>query len=131
ALVEDVALDMRRSLERNTQTFNRSDKVAAHNNLLGYDAARHVRLIAEQKRAAVDIPLNLAIDLDLAFRGDVSGNRQVLADNRRDHFARVQAGTFGSESFRQWRLRIAIAFNQFSHLLARLGLRREHRSTSS
>src|SRR5262249_54048355 len=90
-----------------------------------------LRLVAEQKRAAVDVALNLAVDLDLAFGGDVAGDRQVLADDRRDHLARTRAGTFGSESCRQGRLRIANAFNQFRHTRARLGLRREHRGTSS
>jgi len=32
--VVDVAFDMRRSLERNAQTFDRSDQAAAHNALL-------------------------------------------------------------------------------------------------
>src|ERR1041384_3834049 len=79
----------------------------------------------------MNVALNLAVDLDLAFRGDGAGDRQVLADNRRDHLARTQAGTFGSGSCWQRRLRIANAFDQFSHTLARLGLRREHRGTSS
>src|SRR4026209_906805 len=94
-------------------------------------AASHLRLFAEQKRTAMNVALNLAVDLDLAFRGDVACDRQVFADDRRDHLAPTQAETFGSESFWQGLLRIGNAFNQFSHTLARLGLRREHRRTSS
>src|SRR5262249_3155244 len=126
ALVEDVAFDMRRSLKRNAQAFDRSDQVAAHNDVLGHDPAPHLRFVAEQKRAAADVALNFAIDLDLAFGGDVAGDRQVLADNRRDHLAPTRAGTFGSESCWHGRLRIANAFNQFSYTRARLGLCREH-----
>src|SRR5262249_14484854 len=126
ALVVDVAFDARWPLKRNAQTFDRSDQAAAHNNLLGLDLAPHLRLVAEQKRLAVDVALNLAVDLDLAFRGDVAGDRQVLADNRRDHLAPTRAGTFGSESCWQGRLRIANPFNQFSHTPAPPGLCREH-----
>src|SRR4029078_11531227 len=43
ALVVDVAFDMRRSLERNAQTFDRSDTGAAHNNILGHELAHTLR----------------------------------------------------------------------------------------
>ena len=70
ALVEDVAFHMRLRLkERNAQAPDRSDNVAAHNYILGRNTARHLRLVAEQKRAATYVALNLAVDLDLAFRG--------------------------------------------------------------
>ena len=52
--------------------LTRSDYVAAHNYILGRNTARHLRLVAEQKRAATDIALNLPVDLDFAFRGDVA-----------------------------------------------------------
>jgi len=70
--VEDVTFDMRWRLECNAQTSDRSDQVAAHNNVLSHDPASHLRLVAEQKRAAMNVALNLAVDLDLAFRGDVA-----------------------------------------------------------
>src|SRR5512146_216123 len=96
ALVEDVAFDMGWRLERNAQAPDRSDDVAAHNGILGHDAAPHLRLVAEQKRTATDVALNLAVDLDFAFGGDVAYDRQVLADNRWDHLARSWTGAFGS-----------------------------------
>src|SRR5689334_8001161 len=119
-------------LERNAQAPDRSDKMTAHNYILGRNSARHPRLVAEQKRAATDVALNLAVDLDLAFRGDVASDRQVLADNRRDHLARTWAGALGSIGCRplgEGRLRIADAPTQFGDFLARLGLRREHTGT--
>src|SRR6185312_16065616 len=130
ALVEDVAFHMALPLERNTQARDRSYKMAAHNYILGRNSARHPRLVAEQKRAATDVALNLAVDLDLAFRGDVASDRQVLADNRRDHLARTWAralGRIGRRPLGEGRLRIAPA--QFRDFLARLGLRREHIGT--
>ena len=87
-----------------------SDNMAAHNYILGRNTTRHLRLVAEQKRAATDVALNLAVDLDLAFRGDVAFDRQVLADNRRDHLARTWAGALGSIGCRplgEGRFRIA------------------------
>jgi hypothetical protein len=83
-----------------------------HNNILSYNAALNVRLVANQKRAATNFPLNLAVDLDFAFRGDVACDCQVLADNRRDHLARAQAGAFGGigcRSLGKGRLRITNA----------------------
>ena len=58
-----------------------SGNVAAHHYILGRNTTRHLTLVAEQKRAATDVALDLAVDLDLAFRGDVAFDRQVLADN--------------------------------------------------
>lgn len=127
--MEDVAFDMGWRLERNAQAPDRSDDVAAHDDILGHDAAPHLRLVAEQKRAATDVALNLAVDLDFAFGGDVAYDRQVLADNRWDHLARSWAGAFGSIGHRplgEGRLRIAKAPTQFGYILVRLGLVREH-----
>ena len=81
ALVEDVAFHVGLRLERNAQAPNGSDNVAAHNYILGRNTARHVTFVAEQKRAATNVALNLAVDLELAFGGDVASDRQVLADN--------------------------------------------------
>ena len=68
ALVEDVAFHMGLRLERNAQAPDRSDYVAAHNYILGRNTTRHLRLVAKQKRAATDVALNLAVDLDFAFK---------------------------------------------------------------
>ena len=108
--MEDVAFHMGLRLERDAQAPDRSDNVAAHNYILGGNTTRHLRLVAEQNRAATDVALNLAVDLDLACRDDVASDRQVLADNRRDHLARTWAGALGSIGCRplgEGRLRIA------------------------
>src|SRR3990170_3954272 len=133
ALVKDVAFHMGLRLERNAQAPDRSDNVAAYNYILGRNTTRHLRLVAEQKRAATDVALNLAVELDLAFRGDIASDCQVLADNRRDHLARTWAealGIIGCRPLGEGRLRIANAPTQFGDFLARLGLRREHTGTS-
>src|SRR5262245_6485442 len=132
ALVEDVAFHNGLPLERNADAPNRSHNVAAHNHIFGRNTTCHLRLVAEQKRAATDVALNFAVDLEFAFRGDVASDRQVLADNRRDHLARTWAEALGSIDCRplgEGRLRIASAPTQFGDFLARLGLRREHART--
>ena len=86
ALVEDVAFHNGLPLERNTHAPNRSDNVAAHNHILGRNTTYHLRLVAEQKRAATDVALNFAVDLELAFRGDVASDRQVLAATSSRYF---------------------------------------------
>src|SRR5262245_23051680 len=89
--MEDIALDMRLRLERDTQTPDRADYAPAHDDILGHDAADHLRLVAEQKRTAIDVALDLAIDLDLALRGDITRDAEILADDRGDHLARSGA----------------------------------------
>ena len=79
--MEDVAFNVGLRLERNAHAPDRSDNVAAHDYIVGRNTARHVRFVAEQKRGATNVALNLAVDLELAFRGDVASDRQVLADN--------------------------------------------------
>ena len=39
------------ALQRNAQAADRSDNVAAHHYILGHNTTRHLRLVAEQKRA--------------------------------------------------------------------------------
>src|ERR1700674_5057209 len=70
ALADDVAFHMALPLERNAQARDRPDNMPAHYYILGRDTAPHLRLVAEQKRATTDVALNLAVDLDLAFRDD-------------------------------------------------------------
>src|SRR5262245_62311907 len=90
--------------------------MAAHDYIFGGNAPRHLRLVAEQKRATTDVALNLAVDLDLAFRGDVAPDRQILADNCRDHLTRTWAealGSIGCGPLSEWRLRIGSVHIQF------------------
>ena len=71
--MEDIALDMRLRLKSDAQAPDRADHAATHDDVLGHDAANHLRLVAEQKRAAIDVALDFAVDLDLALRGDIPG----------------------------------------------------------
>ena len=88
ALMVDVALDMGLRLERHAQAPDRAEHAAAHHDILGEHAAGDLRLVAEQERAAMHVALDLAVDLDLAFRGHVAGDRQILADDGGDDLAR-------------------------------------------
>ena len=74
ALMEDIALDMGLRLQRHAQAADRADDAAAHHDILGDHAAHHLRLVAEQERAAMNVALDLAVDLDLALRGHVAGD---------------------------------------------------------
>src|SRR3990172_1133560 len=61
-LVDDVAFHMGLCLKRNAQAPDRSDNMAAHDYIFGRNTTRHLRLVAEQKRAATNVALNLAVD---------------------------------------------------------------------
>jgi hypothetical protein len=83
-LVENVAFHMGLRLERNAQAPDRSDDTAAHNYILGRNTARHLRLVAEQKRAATDVALNLAVDAERTRPSAklIGSTRRVLAELR-------------------------------------------------
>ena len=89
----DVALDMRLRLKGDAQAADRSDDMAAHHHVLGDHGAGDLRLVAKHERAALDIALDLPVDLDLALGRDIADDRQVLADDRRHELA--GAGALG------------------------------------
>ena len=61
----DIALDMRLRLQGDTQAPDRAEHLPAYDDIVGRDAARHLRLVAEQKGGAMNVALDLAVDLDL------------------------------------------------------------------
>jgi len=61
--VKNVAFYMALRLQGNTQAPDRSDNTAAHNYIFGRHPTHHLPLVAEQKRAATDFALNLAVTL--------------------------------------------------------------------
>jgi hypothetical protein len=40
-----------------------------------------LRCVAEQERTAMDVALDLTVDLDLTLGGDIAGDRKALAHN--------------------------------------------------
>src|SRR5262245_20301462 len=78
---------MRLRLQRHPQAPDRAEHPATHYAILCQHAARDLRLVAKQERAALHVTLDFAIDLDLAFRGHVAGDHQIFADDGRHELA--------------------------------------------
>src|SRR5262245_31257446 len=84
----DVALDMGHGLQRHAQASDRADETAADHHIL----CRHIPFergaLAENQGDARDVAMDLAIEMDLAFRRHVARDPQVLADRRIANFSR-------------------------------------------
>src|SRR5262245_50102379 len=84
----DVALDMGHGLQRHAQASDRADETAADHYIL----CRHIPFergaLAENQGDARDVAMDLAIEMDLAFRRHVARDPQVLADRRIANFSR-------------------------------------------
>src|SRR5690606_3239429 len=107
ALMEDIALDMGLRLQRDAETPDRADHAAAHHHVFGDDAADDLRFVAEEERAAIDVALDLAVDLEFALGLHVAGDRQVFADDGRNQFARAWAFYEARRSLAERRVRLA------------------------
>src|SRR5262249_18636971 len=94
-LMENIALNMGLRLQLDAKAPPLAHHPAAHHDVLGRDAADYLRFVSEQERAAMDIALDLAVDLNLALGSDITGDRQVLADDRGDHLACARAWALG------------------------------------
>jgi len=79
--MDNVAFDMGLRLERNAHAPDRADHPSAHDDVFGDDAAHNLCCVAEQERAAMNVALDLTVDLDLTLGGDIAGDRKALADN--------------------------------------------------
>src|SRR6476620_10427005 len=87
-LMIDVALDMGHGLQRHAQASDRADKAAADHHVLCRHIAFERGALAENQRDARDVAVDLAIEMDLAFRRDVARDPQILADCRIANFSR-------------------------------------------
>ena len=82
-LMEDVALDVAGGLQHHALAAHRAHDVAAHDDLLGDDAAGDARLLADDDVGAVDVALHLAVDLHFALGDEVAVDREIGADDGR------------------------------------------------
>src|SRR6476646_998956 len=87
-LMIDVALDMGHDLQRHAQASDRADEAAADYHVLCRHIAFERGALAENQRDARDVAMDLAIEMDLAFRRDVARDPQILADRRIANFSR-------------------------------------------
>ncbi len=67
ALVIDVTLDMGLGLKAYTKTPDRPQDLAADDDILGDDGAVDLCLVAQKKRAAMDVALDLTVHLNLTL----------------------------------------------------------------
>ena len=64
-----------------------TDDLSSDYHVLSYYVADDLRPLAEQERATANVALDVTIDLNLAFCADISGNREILANDGRNRFA--------------------------------------------
>ena len=81
-LVVDIAFDMARGLQQHAAAANGAEHMAADDALLGNDAAGDAGLLADHDVRAVNVALDLALDLDLAFRHEVAVDYEIGTDDR-------------------------------------------------
>ncbi len=81
-LMVDIAFDMARGLQQNPAAANGTEHMAADDALLGNDAAGDAGLLADHDVRAVNIALDLALDLNLAFRHEVAVDDEIGTNHR-------------------------------------------------
>ena len=90
--VNEVAFDVRRGLQHHLLGTHRADKAATDHHILRNDVTLKLCILAEYERDTAYVALNSTIEMKLAFRFHVAGDRKVLADCRnteRTRFLRV------------------------------------------
>jgi hypothetical protein len=81
--VQDVALDMAGRGEQHLARADGALDAAAHGHLFGHHIALDEGLVADDEAGRVDVAFDLAVDLDIAGRGQRAGDHEVAADDRR------------------------------------------------
>lgn len=79
--MEDVTFNVALSLEHHAIAADRSHDLAPDDNLFGPDAASDARALSNDDVGAVDVALNLPVNLHLALGCEVSNNRQVCTNH--------------------------------------------------
>jgi hypothetical protein len=79
--VVDITNDMRVRLENYLSTLNWALDCAVHNHSLGGDSPCDLGFARDNERSAMDLTLDLPIDLDQTLRSDTAHNLQSFGDN--------------------------------------------------
>ena len=79
-LVEEVAFDVSRGLQHHLQRADRADETATDHDLLRNDVTFNLRSLPKYKSDAMDVALNLAIEVKLALRCHVAVDNEVFAN---------------------------------------------------
>ena len=74
-LVNEVAFDVGRGLQHHLLGTHRADKAATDHHILRNYVTLELCILAEYKRDTMHVALNLAIEMKLAFRFHVAGDR--------------------------------------------------------
>src|SRR5262249_14108556 len=82
SLVHDVANDLGRLRQNHRLALDLSVDRTADPNVVARDAPAHVRTLADRDRAALDVALYLAIDLNVAIAHQIALDLQTTADDR-------------------------------------------------
>jgi len=75
ALVKDVAFDVGLGLQDHPQCSQRADNAATDHSILRNYTTVELRVLSEHKRDAMYVPLNFAVEMDLALRCHIAGDR--------------------------------------------------------
>ena len=70
----DIAFNVAGRLQHDALATQRAHHVATHDHLLGDDGTRDTGFFADDDICAVDIPLHIAVDLNLAYRDQIAMN---------------------------------------------------------
>src|SRR3974390_1816915 len=88
-VMNKVAFDVGRGLQHYPQCTHRAEKAATDHHVLRNYATLELRVLAKHERDAMDVALNSAIDMKLALRCYIAGDRQVFADRRNAASTRI------------------------------------------
>ena len=81
-LMINIALDVTGRLQGNFFAANGSHDLTADDDLFGNNAARNPGLFTDQHVGAVNIALDLALNMDFALGDQVAHNREIGTDHR-------------------------------------------------
>ena len=82
--MEDIGLNMARGLERHVRATDHAHHVTAHDDLFSDDASGDASPRADDDESAVDVPVDLAIDLRFAGGDDIARNGQIGSEHGGD-----------------------------------------------
>ena len=74
-LVNEVAFDVGRGLQGYSQCTDRANEATPDHYILRNYTPLELRVLSEHKRDATDVPLNLAVEMELALGCHIAGNR--------------------------------------------------------